>query len=159
MCLLWIKNSPKCQLLEPKKKIKKKNNKKKPRKAALNSSSGLFLERNSAFGVSWSYSAEFSCILVIFPMNLSMMPFIGFLGRPEITSWFYEHHLCALKCVKLPVLLLPWEAWVSPNLMYRATQRLVRWGELGRARAGLALLTFQLNFPLCSRDEVWERFL
>lgn len=43
-------------------------------------------------------------------------------------NWFYEHHLCALNCVKVPIpeLLLPWDVWVSPNLMCKGTQRLVR---------------------------------
>lgn len=45
-----------------------------------------------------------------------------------LANWFYEHHLCALNCVKLhvPELLLPWDAGVSPNLMYRGTHKLVR---------------------------------
>lgn len=45
-----------------------------------------------------------------------------------LANWFYEYHLCALNCVKLPIpeLLLPWDVWVSPNLMYRGTQRLAR---------------------------------
>lgn len=44
-----------------------------------------------------------------------------------LANWFCEHHLCALNCVKLyvPELLLPCDAGVSPNLMYRQTQRLV----------------------------------
>lgn len=45
-----------------------------------------------------------------------------------LANWFYEYHLCALNCVKLPIpeLLLPWDVWVSPNLVYRGTQRLAR---------------------------------
>lgn len=45
-----------------------------------------------------------------------------------LANWFCEHHLCALYCVKLPVpeVLPPWDAWVSPILMYRGTQILLR---------------------------------
>lgn len=63
-----------------------------------------------------------------------MMPIIGFLVRPDglqmgfISITCVPVHLCALDSVKLPVpeVLLPWDAWMSLNLMYRDTQRLVR---------------------------------
>lgn len=61
-----------------------------------------------------------------------------------LANWFYEHHLCALNCVKLPIseLLLPWDVWVSPQPHVQGNPKTGEMRGTGKSQSWAGLADF-----------------